>query len=118
MELFDRQADFSADCRYNCSEDNKRGISAGLNAVRDLALEAGVNPNTMQRALTTAEDGGIIYVRRGEGRYVTEDTEKIAAYRTEYVLKQTREFAARMKSLGLDGGEISAALNSVLNGEE
>ena len=38
-----------------------------LNAVRDLALEAGVNPNTMQRALTTAEDGGIIYVRRGEG---------------------------------------------------
>ena len=72
----------------------------------------------MQRALTTAEDGGIIYVRRGEGRYVTEDTEKIAALRTEYVLKQTREFASRMKSLGLDGGEISAALNSVLNGEE
>ena len=89
-----------------------------LNAVRDLALEAGVNPNTMQRALTTAEDGGIIYVRRGEGRYVTEDTEKIAAFRIEYVLKQTREFASRMKSLGLDGGEISAALNSVLNGEE
>ena len=75
-----------------------------LNAVRDLALEAGVNPNTMQRALTTAEDG--------------EDTEKLAAFRTEYVLKQTREFASRMKSLGLDGGEISAALNSVLNGEE
>ena len=86
-----------------------------LNAVRDLALEAGVNPNTMQRALTTAEDGGIIYVRRGD---VTEDTEKIAAFRTEYVLKQTREFASRMKSLGLDDGEISAALNSVLNGEE
>ena len=73
-----------------------------LNAVRDLALEAGVNPNTMQRALTTAEDGGIIYVRRGEGRYVTEDTEKIAAFRTEYVLKQTREFASLMKSLGLE----------------
>ena len=86
--------------------------------VRDLAAQAKVNPNTMQRALTTAEDGGIIYVRRGEGRYVTEDTEKIAAFRTEYVLKQTREFAARMKSLGLDGGEISAALNSILNGEE
>lgn len=89
-----------------------------LETVRDLALIAGVNPNTMQRALSFAEESGIIYVRRGEGRYVTEDTEIISALKNEYVLKQTREFAARMKSLGLDGGEISAALNSVLNGEE
>lgn len=86
-----------------------------LDAVRDLALTAGVNPNTMQRALSSAEEGGIIYVKRGEGRYVTEDTEKISALKNEYVLKQTREFAGRLKALGLEEDEISAALNSVLN---
>ena len=64
-----------------------------LETVRDLALIAGVNPNTMQRALSFAEESGIIYVRRGEGRYVTEDTEIISALKNEYVLKQTREFA-------------------------
>lgn len=86
-----------------------------LDAVRDLALTAGVNPNTMQRALSSAEESGIIYVKRGEGRYVTEDTEKISALKNEYVLKQTREFAERLKALGLEEDEISAALNSVLN---
>lgn len=86
-----------------------------LETVRDLALIAGVNPNTMQRALSFAEESGIIYVRRGEGRYVTEDTERIAALKNEYVLKQTREFTERLKALGLEKGEISSALKSVLN---
>lgn len=86
-----------------------------LETVRDLALIAGVNPSTMQRALSFAEESGIIYVRRGEGRYVTEDTERIAALKNEYVLKQTREFTERLKALGLEKGEISSALNSVLN---
>ena len=86
-----------------------------LETVRDLALIAGVNPNTMQRALSFAEESGIIYVRRGEGRYVTEDTERIAALKNEYVLKQTREFTERLKAWGLKKGEISSALKSVLN---
>lgn len=86
-----------------------------LEAVRDLALTAGVNPNTVQRALSSAEECGIIYVKRGDGRYVTEDSEKIATLKNEYVLKQTREFAARLRALGLEDGEISGALSNVLN---
>lgn len=44
-----------------------------LPSVRDLAMEAGVNPNTMQRALTELERDGLVYSQRTSGRYVTED---------------------------------------------
>ena len=42
-----------------------------LPSVRDLAMEAGVNPNTMQRALTELERDGLVYSQRTSGRYVT-----------------------------------------------
>ena len=44
-----------------------------LNSVRDLAAEAGVNPNTMQRALQELERDGLLYTQRTSGRYVTDD---------------------------------------------
>lgn len=43
-------------------------------AVRQLALEAGVNPNTMQRALADLEAEGILLSRGTVGRFVTSDT--------------------------------------------
>ncbi len=48
-----------------------------LPAVRELAVEAAVNPNTMQRALVRLEEEGLLYTQRTSGRYVTEDHEKI-----------------------------------------
>ena len=50
-------------------------------AVRDLAKEAGVNPNTMQRALTQLEQEGLLYTQRTSGRFVTQEEE---------IMKQTR----------------------------
>ena len=44
-----------------------------LPSVRELALEAGVNPNTMQRALSELERGGLVTSRRTSGRFITED---------------------------------------------
>ena len=44
-----------------------------LPAVRELAIEAGVNPNTMQRAFQELERSGLVYTVRGSGRYVTDD---------------------------------------------
>lgn len=56
------------------------GIASGvfapgerLPSVRDLATEAGVNPNTMQRALAELERQGLVYSQRTAGRFVTED---------------------------------------------
>ena len=39
--------------------------------VRDLAAAAGVNPNTMQRALAQLETEGLVRTERTSGRYVT-----------------------------------------------
>ena len=62
----------------------KLGIVSGefppggkLPSVRDLAGEAGVNPNTMQRAFTELEREGLVNAQRTSGRYVTEDHEMI-----------------------------------------
>ena len=61
-------------------EQIKVGIVSGafppgerLPSVRDLATEAGVNPNTMQRALAELERDGLVYSQRTAGRFVTED---------------------------------------------
>ena len=43
-------------------------------SVRDLALQAGVNPNTMQRALAKLEDAGLLITERTAGRSVTEES--------------------------------------------
>ena len=58
----------------------KRNIASGayppgsrLPSVRDLALEAGVNPNTMQRALSELERSGLVNSQRTAGRFITED---------------------------------------------
>ena len=46
-----------------------------LPSVRDLAQEAAVNPNTMQKALSELERSGLIYSQRTSGRYITEEKE-------------------------------------------
>ena len=48
-----------------------------LPSVRELAAQAAVNPNTMQRALSELEGSGLIYAQRTSGRFVTEDTARI-----------------------------------------
>ena len=64
----------------------KLGIVSGsfrpgerLPSVRDMAAEAGVNPNTMQRALQELERDGMVYAQRTAGRFVTEDMVKPGA---------------------------------------
>ena len=49
--------------------------------VRELAAEAEVNPNTMQKALSELERDGLLYSQRTSGRYITDDAEKITALR-------------------------------------
>ena len=50
-----------------------------LPAVRELASQAGVNPNTMQRALAQLEADGLAVGSRTAGRTVTEDAAVIEA---------------------------------------
>ena len=54
-----------------------------LDSVRDLAAAAGVNPNTMQRALAQLEAEGLVRTERTTGRFVTEDTALLEKLRDE-----------------------------------
>ena len=85
----------------------KLGIAAGalspgerLPSVRDLATEAGVNPNTMQRALQELERQGLVYSQRTSGRFVTEDREMIEAAKSALAAEQVRSFLDAMARLG------------------
>jgi len=73
-----------------------------LPSVRDLAAEASVNPNTMQRALTELERSGLIYSQRTSGRYVTEDTNMISSLKETIAQDKIRDFFHDMKQLGYD----------------
>lgn len=86
-----------------------------LPTVRDFAVEAGVNPNTMQRALNIIEETGIIYTRRGDGRYVSENTAVLEEIREQYVKETVNEFLANLLELGLDEDSILNAIKQGLN---
>ena len=77
-----------------------------LPAVRDLAMEAGVNPNTMQRALTELERDGLVFAQRTSGRYVTDNEEDIVQVRRELARSQVAAFLKAMERLGYAEEEI------------
>lgn len=83
-----------------------------LPSVRDLASEAGVNPNTMQRALTELERGGLVYSQRTTGRFVTEDKEMIEAAKETLAREQVKSFLVVMMGLGYGVPEIVALLQN------
>ena len=79
----------------------KYGAGDKLPSVREYAVEAGVNPNTMQKALSALEESGLIVTQRNSGRYVTEDSALIADYRKSEALKAAQDYIAFAKSAGL-----------------
>lgn len=83
---------------------------ARLNTVRDLASEAGVNPNTMQRAMQELEREGLVYSQRGNGRFVTEDTEAIEKAKRVLAEQHIGEFFRSMQGLGYKREEIIALI--------
>ena len=73
-----------------------------LPSVRDMASEASVNPNTMQRALAELERDGLVYTQRTSGRFITEDTELIRQAKDSLAMEQIKEFFQKMNALGYD----------------
>ena len=86
-------------------------------SVRELAAEAGVNPNTMQRALAELERKGLVTTQRTSGRVVTEDMEMIKETRNLLAKEQIQDFINRMKELGFEKEEILALIKNEAGGE-
>ena len=78
--------------------------------VRELAADAGVNPNTMQRALQELEGRGLLQAQRTAGRTVTADDAALRALRRRRAKALAQEFMHQMQALGMDEAEIEALL--------
>jgi len=81
-----------------------------METVRDLANEAAVNPNTMQRAMSELEKRGLVFSQRTSGRFVTDDPENIAALRAELAQEKIDRFLGEMRKLGYEKREVIALL--------
>lgn len=73
--------------------------------VRELAAEAGVNPNTMQRALAQLESDGLVCSNRTAGRTVTMDEEVLTALRRRLAEEKIQDYLQSMADLGFSKDE-------------
>ena len=89
-----------------------------LPSVRDLATEAGVNPNTMQRALAELERDGLVYSQRTAGRFVTEDKTMINTAKRSLAERHVKTFLEAMLRLGFQKDEIIDLISKELGEEE
>ncbi|MBQ9965750.1 MAG: GntR family transcriptional regulator [Clostridia bacterium] len=70
-------------------------------SVRETALAAGVNPNTVQRSFEELERQGIIYSVRGSGWFVANQTDIAKEVLDSRIIEKTAEYLEDMKALGL-----------------
>ena len=88
-----------------------------LPTVRDLAETAGVNPNTVQRALSDLETEGFVYSVRTTGRFVTDNVDLIQRTRVELAQNELETFVSNMLNLGSEESELVAQLEGFLKGD-
>lgn len=104
---------------FQIAEEIERRIVSGeyypgekLPGVRDLAIEAEVNHNTMQRALGELERTELICTKRTNGRFVTEDTQLISYRKNKLASEKTKDFLREMKKLGYNREEIAELIEN------
>ena len=83
-----------------------------LPSVRELAADATVNPNTMQRALSQLEADGLVCSQRTSGRFVTEQEETIMELKKTLAKNLVRDFLTRIEALGYTAKEAAQLLEA------
>lgn len=87
-------------------------------SVRKLALELTVNVNTVQRALQEMNTQGILYTKRGEGNFVTEDTELLSKTKQSLINNELDGFVQNMEKLGVKKDKLVSTLTEYLKDSE
>ena len=87
-------------------------------SVRDLALDAAVNPNTMQKALSELERNGLIYSQRTSGRFITDDEELLKNMKMQLATEHIRQFFEQMHQLGFSDDETLQMIQETLRREK
>ncbi|WP_127841656.1 GntR family transcriptional regulator [Actinomyces wuliandei] len=79
-------------------------------SVRELASELGVNPNTVQRALTELDRSGLTAAERTAGRFVTADPAAVEASRRELAGSAADAYISAVTALGMDLAQAGSVL--------
>ena len=87
-------------------------------SVRELAAEAEVNPNTMQKALAEMEQKGLLSSQRTSGRFVTEDQTMIEEIKNTLAKEQIVTFVENMRQLGFNSEDILAQVRNIVKEEQ
>ena len=82
-------------------------------AVRQLAFDASVNPNTMQRALSILEEEGLLISRGTVGRFVTSELEIIENARKKICFDTVERFCLEAKALGISRSQLIEYIEEV-----
>lgn len=99
-----------------CIVSGEWALGSKLPSVRDLAEQAGVNPNTMQRALSDLEREGLVYSKRTSGRFITEDESMTQNVREAIAAENINIFIENMKRLGFTVDEILKEFEKAIKG--
>ncbi len=83
-----------------------------LPAVREVAKQLGINPNTVQKAYAMLEQAGLIYSIPAKGSYVAQKTDAAAAIRADAVKRLENALATAYKS-GITKDETVGLVNKV-----
>lgn len=75
-------------------------------SVREMAVEAGVNPNTVQRAYETLETKRVLYSVRGSGWYIEKEELSSRQVLNKMLKEKTEEYFAALHALGLSTEQI------------
>lgn len=84
-----------------------------LPSVRELAAQASVNPNTMQKALSELERGGLLHSQRTSGRFITEDIHMIEKMKEELAAARIKDFLDTISQMGFQKKEILALIEKM-----
>lgn len=84
-----------------------------LPSVREMAAQAMVNPNTMQRAMAELERDGLVYTNRTSGRFITSDEQLINQLKKRYTSQIISEFLDKMNQLGINLEEVISLINEI-----
>lgn len=102
-------------CELICVAVAKGEFSAGekLLSVREIAVLAGVNPNTVQKSFEELERRGVIHSVRCSGWFVNDDTQAAINEVESYRLKKTEEYLVQMAQLGCNQADVLKYLNQI-----
>ena len=89
-----------------------------LPSVRDMAVQSGVNPNTIQRSYTEMERMGIVETRRGQGTFVIEKESIVDELKQSMQMEIIGQFVKSMKELGYTNQQMVSGLTHYLEDGE